>query len=701
MTQGGGPASSSATAQAMLADARAFLRHARRAPREAVRTFLGETVWTWDLTRMPRLHRWGALTLRLAYLIGRGFVSKRAQTHAMALTYTTMLALVPAFAIMVAVFSVRGLKEARDRLETFVVDALSASPHQATVLSEKLNELVHNVQGSGGVAGIAFFVFLFLTVVALLSTLEKTLNDVWGVKRSRSFVQKFVTYWCIATLGPLSLGTALVQGSSLWHRMYEGARTALRPSAEPPPPPPPPKLAPMAPEDDAGFGLPGLGGALFDELEVARNDVVDEGAISLDYILTGTAQVDAPGGFSFPSFGLTVITFAILYAFLPNTRVRLAPAFVGALCATALWAGTKWLLATSSSALVGYDTLYGSLATIPITMFWLYLSWLIVILGAEMTFALQNVRSQRKEELATETNELFRELVALRLVVDISRAFEHAAPPPTKEALAERIGAPHALCATLLYHLVDDGLLRDVEVDDERGFVPARPIDRISVADVIDSLREREGIAFDLSWGEDLPLLTKHLAQANAASKALASRVTLRHVVDALEERARDARQEVDPAAAAVSVLTARAIATASGLDTARLRGELLRRALADAPPPEPTASAPSTAPSPTAAPTAAEGSPAAPSATEPVGSAADAAPAEAAAAAPGLLLPDRTAPPVGGAREQARADLAGTTESRARDGVSTREAGERLQTTHPTEDSSGAAPEDVRTPVG
>lgn len=565
-----------------LAPALAFLRQARRAPRDAIRTFLGETIWQWDLTRMSRLPRWGALALRMVYLVGRGFVSKRAQTHAMALTYTTMLALVPAFAIMVAVFSVRGLKEARDRLETFIVDALSASPQQAQVLSDKLNELVHNVQGSGGVAGLAFFVFLFLTVVALLSTLEKTLNDVWCVKRPRSYIQKFVTYWCIATLGPLSLGTALVQGSTLWHRVYETAQTTLRPAAPPPPPPPPSKLAPepVEPDFDGGFGLPGVTGALFDELEVARHDAgADAKDPSLDYILTGTQRVQGPGGFSIPSFGLTVITFAILYAFLPNTRVRIVPAFFGALCATTLWAGTKWLLATSSSALVGYDTLYGSLATIPITMFWLYLSWLIVILGAEMTFALQNVKSQRKEELATETNELFRELVALRLVAAISRAFEHGLRPPSKVLLAERIGAPHALCATLLDHLVEDGLLREVDIDDERGLVPARPIDRITVSDIIDSLREREGIAFDLAWGEDLPVLTQHLGQANAASKALASRVTLRHVVDALEERARDARHEVDPDSAAVSVLTARAIATASGLSTASLRGDSTRRA--------------------------------------------------------------------------------------------------------------------------
>jgi membrane protein len=574
--------------------ARAFLQRARRSPRDAIRTFLGETIWQWDLSRMSRLERWGALLLRMIYLVGRGFVSARAQTQAMALTYTTMLALVPAFAIMVAVFSMRGLKEARVRLETFIVDALAFSNDQGRILSQKLNELVQNLQGGGGVAGLAFLVFLFLTVVALLSTLEKTLNDVWGVKRNRSFIQKFVTYWCIATLGPLSLGTALVQGSSLWQRVYDAGRTAVRGNAPDPVPVP---IADLGP----GFGLPGVTGALFDQLEASRADG-PKGEVSLDYILTGTELAsDQPGGFSFPAFGLTVVTFAILYAFLPNTRVKLTPAFMGALCATLLWVGTKWLLAKSSSTLVKYDTLYGSLATIPITMFWLYLSWLIVILGAEMTFALQNVKSQRKEELATDTNELCRELVALRLVAAIAHAYEHGAAPPSKEALAERLGAPHALCAAILHHLVEDHVLRDVDTPDDRGYVPARPIDRITISCVIDSLRERLGIAFDLAWGDDLPILTHHLGQANAASKALASRVTLRHVVDALEEKDREASlsrdASVDPAAAAVSVLTSRAIAIASGLSASGLRGDSGRLDAA------PLASLRRSAPAPAAAP--------------------------------------------------------------------------------------------------
>lgn len=564
----------------------------RRAPREAVKEFLGETVWAWDLARMPRHRRWGALLLRLVYLVGRGFVSRRAQLQAMALTYTTMLAIVPTFAIMVAVFSLRGLEEVRGRLETFMLDALAANPDQEHRLSAWLNEIVANIQGSRGVAGVAFFAFLFLTIIALLSTLEKTLNDVWGITRQRSFIQKFVTYWCIATLGPILLGTALVQGSSLWHSVYAVGSTWVHKAPEPAPPP----AASPLPDDLEAFMLPGVTGALL-EKSSGKKDV------DLDYILTGTqAASGGVAGFSFPAFGLTVLTFAFIYAFLPNTRVRFGPALVGALLTTSLWVAAKWALTLSSSTLVKYDTLYGALATVPITMFWLYTSWLIVILGGEVTFALQNLKSQRREELATETTGLCRELVALRLVAHIAHAYEHGKTPPSKDTLAEVTGAPHSLCTRVLDHLVEDHILRDVEVNGEPGFVPARPVDRIALSDVVDSLRERQGISFDLAWGEDLPVISRHLGQANAAAKALSERVTLRTIVDDLDAAGvptPDGASTIDTEAAAVSVIAARALAAHAAAasppgDLAPLRtGEPART---NGSPPAPAPAAPPTA---------------------------------------------------------------------------------------------------------
>lgn len=529
------------------------LRHLRTGPQEAVGNFLGVTIWRWNLKQLPLHHRLGALLLRVIYLTGRAFVAQRAQLQAMALTYTTMLALVPAFSIILAVFSLGGLEDVRDRVQRFLFSALSANSEQEVMISRYVSELANNFSSNRTPASVAFLVFLFLTVVALLSTLEKTLNQIWGVQKDRGFISKFITYWAIATLGPLIMGFALVQGSALTARLSQvgwlGGQGA-------------PELAPPAVPDDA-FGFGGAGGALVDEFEARRARQGEGEELSLAYFLTGLREGDRRSS-ALLTWLLTVVTFGLIYAFLPNTKVQLLPALAGAVVAASLWLLTKWGLTLSSSTLVKYNTLYGSLATIPITMFWLYLTWLVVILGAELSFAIQNSGSQRKEELAAEATTLCREIVALRMVALISHAFDRGAEPPTRTALAEQVGAPLSLCSSLLYHLCGDGILREVEGKDaEHGFAPARPLESISLSDVVDSLREKAGVSFDLAWGEDLPVLSEHLGRANAAFHSLAARTNLREVVQSLERRLVSGRA-LTPELAAVSVVTARAIASAS-----------------------------------------------------------------------------------------------------------------------------------------
>jgi len=512
-----------------------------RKPIDVLRKFLGETIWQWDLTRLSRGERLGAQVLRMIYLVGRAFVAQRAQLQAMALTYTTMLALVPAFAIVVAMFSVQGLREVRSRIELFIVEFLAASPEQQLRISSYLHEQADTVTQNGGVAGVAFLVFLFLTVISLLGTLERTLNQVWGVRKQRSFLSKFVTYWCVATLGPIFLGLALVHGSQLEEGIQDLAQgrsvEEVQPDDE------------EALSDEDLFGFSGVGGALTADPER-----------DLETTLRGTRA--APGdAFSLLPFGLSMVTFFLIYAFLPNTKVRLKPAIIGAFTAAVMWGGTKWALAASSATLVKYNAVYGGLATIPITMVWIYVTWLIVILGAEVTFALQNLGNQRNEELSREATELCKEIVALRVCACVARAFHHGDTPPHLDALAIDVGAPHALVSYLVYHLTQDGLLREVERKDEStGFIPARPTESVTLSDVIHSLRERAGVAFDLTWGEDLPVLHEHLGRANAAFSELAQRISLRDVVTRVDRRLASGK-ELRPELAAVSVVTAQAIA--------------------------------------------------------------------------------------------------------------------------------------------
>src|SRR5262249_30605659 len=154
------------------------------------------------------------------------------------------------------------------------------------------------------------------------------------------------------------------------------------------------------------------------------------------------------------------------------------PAFVGALIAAAAWQTSKWALTRSSSSLVQYNTIYGGLATIPIMMFWLYVTWLIVIVGAELTFGIQNI-SLGREELAQDASQRCRLTVALRVMAAIAQAFDKGASPPVLAGLAERIGAPLSLVSAIVFHLCEDGLLRETEEaseEDSRGYVPAKPL---------------------------------------------------------------------------------------------------------------------------------------------------------------------------------------------------------------------------------
>ena len=520
-------------------------------PYERGRRFLAETIWQIDPEKIqPRWKRWGILALRVVYLAGRGLASSRTQLQASALTYTTILALVPAFAVMFSLFQgFVGLQGPGERLQDFVIHSIAASPDQEATLREYLQRFVENTQRSlstsGGTAGIVAFVFLVFTVITLLSSIEATLNDVWGVKRSRSFTQKFITYWAVATLGPVLLSIGLVAGTtfgSLFHTLSPGTLYDKwkKPAA--------------AAGADAGkpveleqpeFYFTGIGGALAARhvrLDALGSDAIGSAHDELRYIMDGRlptkADEDEQRGSRFTAFLLTAIAFSLLYAFMPNTRVQIRPALVGGFVAALAWQLSKWALASGSGALVKYNTIYGGLATIPILMFWFYISWLIVILGAELTFAIQNIGSQGKEELAKEASPRCREVVALRLATQIAERFEQGKPPPTLSELAKHLGAPHALCSEIVFHLCEVELLREIEVAaEERGYVPARPLATITLGEVARSIRDQSGINFTLEGGSDAQLIEAELARADAAERSTIGHVTLETVVRAIRSR--------------------------------------------------------------------------------------------------------------------------------------------------------------------
>jgi membrane protein len=500
-------------------------------PYDRVRRFLAETIWQWDPNSFKHFYeRWAILFLRIVYLVGRGLVSSTTQLRASALTYTTMLALVPAFAVVFSLFQVfGGLEGTDDKVKGFLVRMLAPSPEQEAQIRPKLDDLVRNahdyVKSGSGIAVLSL-IFLILTVLTLLSTVEQTLNDVWGIKRTRSVLQKFMTYWALATLGPILLGLGLVMGSNINSRLGEYA---------------PARLLTKVQQEEA-LTIEELQREIASGNVALRKTQIDNGVLGQTwtdqekarFVLFGKyPEEDASSRLT--SFVMVVVAFTLLYAFMPNTRVRMKPAITAAVMASLAWGASRWALANLSSSLVQYNTIYGGLATIPIMMFWLYISWLIVIIGAELTFALQNIGTQGKEELAQDASPRCRETVALRITAAIADAFEKGAEPPTLTQLAKRLGAPVTLVSDIIFRLCEDALLREIErADEDPGYVLARPLDRISLSDVLKSLHERSGTDFTLEGGDDAAYIAREMDRARAAHEQVSARVTFDRVVRAL-----------------------------------------------------------------------------------------------------------------------------------------------------------------------
>ena len=177
-----------------------------RKGRGAYHKFTRDELWSPQVYAKAEdpLRRSLIVVTRTLYLVVAGFSREKLRLRAAALTYMTLLSLVPALAVVFAVFAgFESLSEAREQLKQFVVQSISIT-HQETV-SSYLDQFVGQVGALGGVS----VVILIFTTVSLLTNIEKSFNDIWGLKQSRSWVQRFQAYWPLLTLAPFLLGVSL------------------------------------------------------------------------------------------------------------------------------------------------------------------------------------------------------------------------------------------------------------------------------------------------------------------------------------------------------------------------------------------------------------------------------------------------------------------------------------------------------------
>ncbi|MGO8838607.1 MAG: YhjD/YihY/BrkB family envelope integrity protein [Limisphaerales bacterium] len=467
-----------------------------------------------ELSRLERF-------VHLCALVINSFVRNRCPVRAAALSYATLLALIPLLAVAISVTSSLLNSEgedkiyrAIDKLVSNVVPpatlntndpavALEISPGRSGVLTPanaaaETNVVAAGADDTGGdtrvtaqkeaaqyihqfiqntrsrTLGVVGMLLLVYVAIQMLANIEDTFNDIWGVTRGRNWLLRVVLYWTTITLGPLAIVAAL-----------------------------------------------GLAGG--SHLQTTRNLVT---------------RMPFVGGLIFELLPLVVLwlTFALVYQVVPNTRVRFGAAFVGGVVGGSLWHLNNLFGFLYVSRFVSNSKIYGSLGLIPVFMIGLYFSWLILLFGAQVAYAFQNRAAYLQDKLAENVNQRGREFVALRLMTCIGQRFQRGLPPVTIQDISAELGIPTRLAQQVLHTLLAARLVTEV-AGTELAYAPARPLETINAHHILHAMRTGSGQELP---SQDEPVRAEvygEFARIEAAERQAAASVTMLALVNRAHAR--------------------------------------------------------------------------------------------------------------------------------------------------------------------
>jgi membrane protein len=387
---------------------------------------------------------------RYLYALLRDLAAGQLSLRAMSLVYTTMLAVVPFLAFSFSLLKGLGVHR---QLEPLLLNFLAPLGPQADALSANIINFVDNISGS--TLAIFSIAVLLYTALSMAQKVESSFNFVWRVDRPRSFARRFSEYLSVMLVGPLVMSiamalTAAVSSATLMERLR---------SVEP-----------------LGTGFSAIG--------------------------------------SMMPYVLVVAAFAFLYVFVPNTRVRIVPAVVGGVFAGFVWAASGSVFANVVVSASRWEAIYSGFAIVLVAMFWLYLSWLILLLGAQLAYYIQHPDDLRRQQRADAMSNSLRERLALGTMLLVGRDFDEPSHGWRLESLAARMRVPRHHLEPVMAALTDAGLLA---VTDEQRLIPARDLRRIRIVDVLDAVRHA-GADVDAwqgaPWSRTIDALAQRLESA-------------------------------------------------------------------------------------------------------------------------------------------------------------------------------------------
>lgn len=380
---------------------------------------LSQGIWVRDTPETPRPLRMAKGVARWGYLTFYGFFQDQCIIRAAALTFTTILSIVPFLAVAFSISKGFGVQNS-NFMKTMILKMTTGN----TIVAEKIIQYIDrtNVQTLGWI-GIATLLF---TVFSLVGTVEKAFNTIWNVQRGRTAWRKVSDFFPVIFICPIIL---LVASSFNVSLQKQEMITRL--------------------------------------LSISAIGYMEALLLKLAPLL------------------LIVVAFAFLYIFIPNTSVRLSSALLGGVLGGSLWQVAQWIYINWQIGAAKYNAIYGSFAQFPLLLMWIYISWVVVLLGCESSYAWQNVNSFVKQRFFGKASALERQKIAVLMMSFLARRFSRGEALPSVEEISDRLMAPAPLISDLFDVMHKAGLIVRTDNPECEIYAPARELRDIRVVEVI------------------------------------------------------------------------------------------------------------------------------------------------------------------------------------------------------------------------
>ena len=387
--------------------------------------FFTNQLWSIDTSALNWTRSFFVNTVRLIYVTVREFMNNELTLRAMSLVYTTLLSIVPLLAFSISLLKAFGVVD--NKLEPLLLNFLEPLGPEGAQISSSILEFIGRI--NFGVLGVLGLLFLIYTSVSVINKIEDSLNIIWKVSRGRSLARRFSDYITILLIGPVLMVVAL------------GAMATLE-----------------------------------------SNTLVTK-ILAIEPV--GTIVVII--GSLIPFFSVLLV-FSFIYVLIPNTKVNIKSALLGGAVAGIAWHVTSWGFTISVAKSTKYAAIYSSLALLIIFMIWLYLNWLILLAGAQITFCYQNLKLLTVKKEVFNLSTKLKEKLTLVVMYLVGYNFYHNKDRLTLFAITEHLRLPQDSVEEAVNELQENNLLIETG-DDPPYFVPSRALETIKLKDIIFSTR--------------------------------------------------------------------------------------------------------------------------------------------------------------------------------------------------------------------